>query len=488
MKQKLYEESMKKKLTETEIQKRLARLANLEVMYVRQVDANKRLKEENKQLKARIVELEAENKALHERVQNLELMVEELHRMIFKKKKKKEPNEKISEWTKKINSQRSAESYRRAIPEQKNITTKTCYPISCCPDCNSGLKKRKTVLRYVEDMILPTLDTAVLNTTIQEEIEKWYCEWCKQWKAAKTISSQLCTIWSWVKGFVVYAYTVLRLSYEQIQWFLEMFVHIRVSDGEIVHILKENARRLRWEYEEIKARIRLQPCAHYDETWWDIQADWWKQYAWVMSDIEGKERVYVLWETRAKSVVEELKWETKQIGISDDYNAYSNTFEHHQLCWAHPIRKLRDLKDSSKLNHLQRVWAEVTYTAFCNVHEKVKALSTIWKVCNQNEVDHIKQKLRDITEIYEHDVWKMITIKKWIRNNLEKYLTCLKFTGVPTTNNTAERVLRPLVIKRKLSFWSKTHDWASMMEILYSVMYSFVAKFGNATFTHFLSL
>lgn len=56
---------MKNKLTETEIQKRLT---NLEVMYMRQVDANKKLKEENKQLKARIVELEAENKALHERV------------------------------------------------------------------------------------------------------------------------------------------------------------------------------------------------------------------------------------------------------------------------------------------------------------------------------------------------------------------------------------------------------------------------------------
>ena len=57
-------------------------------MYVTQVKANKKLRAENKKLKARIVELETENKELRDRVEKLELIVEELHTMIFKKTKK----------------------------------------------------------------------------------------------------------------------------------------------------------------------------------------------------------------------------------------------------------------------------------------------------------------------------------------------------------------------------------------------------------------
>jgi transposase len=360
------------------------------------------------------------------------------------------------------------------------------YSIESCPDCGSGLEKNMVVTRYIEDMTLPSAEHALLNKTTKQHIQKWYCPCCKKRKAAVPLSSQVCSLWVWVKAFVVYAYTILRFSYAQIQGFLQMFVHITVSDGEIVHILKENASRLRPEYEAMKERIRKKPCVHYDETVWNIQDNGWKQYARVMSDVEWKERVYVLWETRSKSVVEELRGNEEHIGISDDYNAYTNTFTYHQLCWAHPIRKLRDLKDSTKLNNLQHVWSEITYVSFCAIHDEVKRLCASEMLCSNKEVEKIRKKLTELTQVHDHDVLKMKIIKQWIRKNIDKYLTCLKFLHVPTTNNTAERVLRPLVIKRKLSFWSKTHDGATMMEVLYSVMYSLFAKFGNATFTHFM--
>ena len=45
--------------------------------------------------------------------------------------------------------------------------------------------------------------------------------------------------------------------------------------------------------------------------------------------------------------------------------------------------------------------------------------------------------------------------------NREKYLTCLKFPGqIPMDNNKAERGLRHLVIKRKISYGSKTEKGA----------------------------
>jgi hypothetical protein len=49
-------------------------------------------------------------------------------------------------------------------------------------------------------------------------------------------------------------------------------------------------------------------------------------------------------------------------------------------------------------------------------------------------------------------------------------------------------VLRPLVIKRKLSFWSKTSNWARMMEVIYSIVYSLLASSSTNFFDRYLAL
>ena len=101
---------------------------------------------------------------------------------------------------------------------------------------------------------------------IKQLIKKGYCVDCKKWTYGKNILSQHCTLWAWVKAFIVYAITTLMLSYEQVKNFLETMVNMKVSDGEIVNILRKEAVRLTPEYEEIKKRIRAWPWVHYDET------------------------------------------------------------------------------------------------------------------------------------------------------------------------------------------------------------------------------
>jgi hypothetical protein len=56
----------------------------------------------------------------------------------------------------------------------------------------------------------------------------------------------------------------------------------------------------------------------------------------------------MLGKSRGKGNAEELieGMSEESVGISDDYGAYKNLFKYHQLCWAHPYRKLRDLAKS----------------------------------------------------------------------------------------------------------------------------------------------
>ncbi len=52
----------------------------------------------------------------------------------------------------------------------------------------------------------------------------------------------------------------------------------------------------------------------------------------------------------------------------------------------------------------------------------------------------------------------------------KQYLVCIRMPSIPMTNNKAERSLRHLVIKRLISFGSRTQKGAQAMETLLSVL------------------
>ena len=77
-----------------------------------------------------------------------------------------------------------------------------------------------------------------------------------------------------------------------------------------------------------------------------------------------------------------------------------------------------------------------------------------------------------ITTPNECDPKKLATIKESLRKRREAYFVCLLHKGIPADNNKAERAIRPLVLKRRNSFGSKTQRGAETTSILASVLYS----------------
>lgn len=478
---------MGNELTNSEIKKRLLRLHNLEKMYAWQVKINKKLKAENKKLKQEIVELKAENKMLRERVEKLELIVEELQKMIFKGKNKWGKRTHCNEKDSTAKKERTKASYRRAIPEEKEVTDTEVFSVSWCSDCGWELINIQEVVRYEEDMKIPLEEQYVLKKVTKEIIQKGYCKECKRRTYGKPIPSQESGLWVGLKSFVVYWTTFLRMSYSQLVSFFETMVNIKISEWAIVKILQESSRDLRWEYESMRERVRSWVWVHYDETSWDVQSWKEKRYARTMVWIDGIERIYSLWDSRWGWNAIALKWDSEAVWISDNYWAYKNLFTHHQLCRAHPIRKMRDLTNSKKLNNLQLSQCKVSYNWLKSVH---KTLLLMLEKNNRTETEktELLSQFDKSIEPQENDPEKMLKIKESLQRDKQKYFTCLEFHGVPTTNNTAERVLRPLVIKRKLSFWSKTSSWARMMEVVYSIVFSLLAKSQTNFFDNYLAL
>ena len=454
---------MSHSLSQNEINKRLTRLRNLERLHA---IANKRIvsqDEEIKHLKLRIKELEDQNKEKDKIIEKMMLQLEEIKIKVFGKKKRNKDPRPPKERQK---ADRDSSSYQRPIPT--NITKTENHPINECTACHTQLIKKILAIFYEEDIPFDEPQ----KMAIRHEVEKGYCPTCKKWRSSIPIPSAKCIIGQGLRKYIPYLSIILRLSYRQIEDHIKDIYRIRVSQGEIAGILHKEADKLRPEHERLKARVQKQKAKHYDESPWKVVKGNQGGYGWIMTGTETNEAVFSLGQSRGKGNIDKLNSNHNQIGITDDYGAYKNQFEHHQLCWAHLFRKFRDFAESDILKEKQK---ETCLKNFENISFVYGKLRDTLKASFNYEKTHkyFIQKLIELSNPDIDDLPKLKTIKESLFKNKEKYLTCLKFPGlVPPDNNKAERGLRHLVIKRKISCGSKTQKGAETTSILASVLLS----------------
>jgi len=96
------------------------------------------------------------------------------------------------------------------------------------------------------------------------------------------------------------------------------------------------------------------------------------------------------------------------------------------------------------------------------------------------------RRLADLSVIKTNDPKKLCRIKQTLQKNIPHYLTCLSDPRIPLTNNLAERSLRHLVLKRKISFGSLTKRTAENFAVLVSVLLSLKQRFQSNFFGEYL--
>lgn len=477
-----------------------------ELRHLRQENA--RLKNANKKLHEKILRLEKENGAHREKnrllrqeqqilkeaigqqqrqLESLQLIVEELRSMVFGKKKKKDDKDNtsrdgndddsiLSEQTKKRKSaDRSPGSYRRDAPQDSEVTDVYEYPLTHCPDCGTVLIELKTIIRYVEDIQDLTKLQKLLKKIEKHIIGSGYCPGCRRRRVAKEVFPQMSILGEDVKKFIAYLVVIMRLSFEQVRSFLLDTANFSVSDGEITASLDEQAVKLTPEKDRLLQKIRGAPGRHYDETGWRVQRGGQGNYTWISRPTEGEEAVFLMGRSRGKGNAEELQGDVdNQVGISDDYAAYDNLFGKHQLCMSHPKRKLRDLAEAKTLSGVRKTACVTSYDAFGKLYKELEdTLATGYhkEVWLQKREAYINR-LQEIAVISDNDPEKLKVIKQSLTKNAEKYFTCLLQPGIPADNNKAERGLRHVVLKRKISYGSKSQKGADTMSILCSALLS----------------
>jgi hypothetical protein len=443
-------------LTPKEIYDHMTELRNLRKLHRVQKVRIQNLETEVRVLKQENQELRTQNATLTD----LKLQIEELRTMVFGRKKKETysdddilpPPEKIP---------RSSDSYRRPIPMDAEVTDIQDHPLLSCTHCQGTLTRKKEVTFYEEDIPLP-----VQKTVEKHIVEKGYCITCAKWSTAMPLPCQRVILGNNVQKYICYLSLICRLSYAQVQQLLKDTFSLNLSQGEIAKILARQALIHRPEYEQLKVRIRGEPCVGLDETGWQIHQAGEHTYAWVMTGMESRESVYLLGENRGGGNVDTLLGNEYQgYVVTDDFAVYKH-LSLHQLCWAHLIRKFRDLARSKEI-------LEPAHTSCVEQYTVVAELfADLAKDRDVSQRDSYAQRLRDLAVILPADGLKLQRIKRTLQKNVPLYLTCCADASIPLTNNQSERSLRHLVIKRAISFGSLCKRTAETTAVLLSVLLS----------------
>lgn len=449
----------------------------------RLLQANTRLKNENKRLRSRIKILEQEQKENRVEIETLKLQVKELRSIVFGRKhsgyRDDDPTPK---------QPRDSSSYRRSVPKPEEITKEEIYSIDSCPDCGSFLIMKTAIIRYLVDILLPNVDeeTGIIETpaktTVKQTIGKGWCPKCKCWHLAELpqhsppAKHNEVLLGPGIKEFVNFQTYIIKDTYQQVQNELIGLYNIEISQGEIAKMLNKTGTKLSPEYERLKERVKKSSGCHLDETGWQTRGE--KNFAHINAPTDSNEVVFLIGRNRGKGNSVELVGENYDgTTISDFLPNYKNMSGNHQVCWAHLLRKTRDLKNNGELNNVKRNFAIQIHTELKEIYYDLKTILSepfdletrlLYLPKLYDQINQIAKKIYHFKESPK----KLTDVANLILKYKQELFTCVTHDGVPPENNKAEQGLRHIVLKRKNSFGTQSEAGNKTFEINMSVLLS----------------
>jgi len=357
------------------------------------------------------------------------------------------------------------EPHNRPLP--KHIDETTYVPVLICPHCGGTELSdvQETRKRVYEDIPICKPVSVELN------IDRRYCRTCKKLIEA-SISDVLpgARVSFRVMLIVVWLKIGLRMTEAAIPELLDKLFGFKISEGEVIHILKQVAEAFGPYYNKLIQNIRDAEARHIDETSWRING----QNVWLWAFVTKGEVLYKIASKRNHRVpLEVLGKKHNGVDIHDRFSAYKTlarkTGNPQQYSWSHILNDAKELAQfcGEEGEHIYRVLNEVYVCAKAFKHRGT-----------DNDIDRL---FGDMAEKLSQS-YKSLHCYKFVVNLLKDKDVLFQFMKNPDvdgTNNAAERALRHTVIARKISGGNRTEKGARIYEILASVVQTVNRKGWN---------
>lgn len=271
----------------------------------------------------------------------------------------------------------------------------------------------------------------------------------------------------------------LGIPQRKVPIILKELSNIKVTQGALSQDARRRARQLEPDYAQLRDRIRNTAVVHTDDTGWRVGGQ--PAQMMVFATEQGDTLYQIRPRHRNEEVREVLPSDWEGIMVTDRgraYDAWQFAGVKQHKCSYHLLgsiqQVLEDKKGAARWFGLE-------------LKDMTQASVALWNALRENSVDqftyqkqsavlqakidwHLRErKLQDP----DNERLRRELAKHNDRGNLFRYL---RNPSVPTTNNLAEREVRPAVVARKVSQCSKSWTGAHSREVLQSIVRSEARK------------
>ena len=319
-----------------------------------------------------------------------------------------------------------------------------------CPDCGGLLSKpREHARRQVIE--IPESRIRVIDHVIMAQ----RCGYCGKVHHAKlTVSDGVIgkhRFGARLMSFVATLSTANRIPVRMIQQVLRSLYGVHVSAGEIAEILHKVAQLGKGEEQRILEEIRGSPVTCNDETGW--REDGLNGYLWCVATEDA--RYYHRDKSRGQDVSKKILGEGYEGTLSADfyggYNWYDGPI---QRCWSHLTRDLDTLMEKHPENTGVKRFCDSVMAVYRRGKRIAKALE-IGKIPASKRFElasGLEEQLLEIARPWlKREEAAQHVLSKRVERHGGEFFTFVRYEGVPSSNNAAERAIRPAVTARKIS-------------------------------------
>jgi transposase len=353
-------------------------------------------------------------------------------------------------------------SRARGVPTERNE-----HAVAVCPDCATALAGGWVAWRK-EVLEIPEAPVRVIEHVYStRQCPNPACRARVTPPAASAaalgVSSERERLGVGLVSLIAALRAELRLPVHLIQWYLEAVHGLEVSVGAIVGALERVATRGAGAVGAILATIRGSPMVQADET--GFREDGVNGYLWSFST--PTERYFVRGRRDRAMVDAVLGPDFAGVLVTDFYVVYDHYDGPHQRCWAHLLRDVHTLCERHPTAPGLRAWADQVHAIYQRAGRVSGSDAVRRRARRQHEDDLLALCQPFVTATT--DTAPQATLCRRIAKYLPELFTFVTDPAVPTTNNAAERSIRPVVIQRKISGGTRSPA-------------------GTSTFTHLATL
>ena len=335
-----------------------------------------------------------------------------------------------------------------------------------CPLCRGrDLKECAGIKTHLqEDIVIP-----LPSVTLYRK-HRYYCRTCRKVVTGRGEGeTPRGRIGPLAKTLAAYFKYHVKVSDRDIKKIFSELFGLKFTVGSVLGFRNQLRRRLEPVYENLVRKIRRSSYVHADETGWKIDG----KSGWLWSFSNKKTAVCHIDKSRGGKIPQTVLGKTfKGILVTDFYSAYNKIpAGAKQRCLVHLLRDIKRVEEG--------IPEDLSAQNFCaRLKTLVFEAVELSKARKDLETADYKAKHKRLLESFEDlqlaDPGNKIVQRfvKRLDRHRHECLTFLDHPKIPWNNNHAERMVRPNVLLRKITFGNRSAEGIHNHNVLMSVIQS----------------